>query len=424
MSWLDSYLAFTRRQESPTIFHWWNAITTVAATLNRKCFMRRVSDGIERYRIYPGQIMVVLVAGSGRLRKSTSLRLPSTLLRTLNVRVLDGATSPEKLLSMLGGIGQHTKTGVLTILAPELSVFLSRQNYAAHLVTVLNDLADAPDRKEFPTIGRGDVWVRDACVTLFGATTPIDLAEAIPPSALQRGFSSRIIFVFASTTDRKESLSETKVDPLKQQAADKMRASLVEGLARFATLTGEFDFTPEGKAWYDTWYSKHYDTMSDDAESEGWPARRQDHLLRVAMVLSVCHKQQLLVDVDSLQEADAALREVESGLPEAFARVGVNSGNASGIDRIISVFKKAGGRIDSFTLAERCVRYYPDFQSLNKVIFSMQQLKWIRKLSFDPVTGMQWFELVPPHERTNGSSPPRAPVQNSHHTLNNVQPKP
>ena len=188
MSWLDDYLLYTSKQESPQIFHYWNAVATVGAVLNRRVYLPRVSDGIERYRIFPGQIMVILVAGSGRLRKSTAIRLPKSLLTAAGIKILDGKTSPEKLLTMLGGHGAHTKTGIITILAPELSVFFSRQQYAESLIDIITDLADAPDRKDFPTQKGGEIWIKDACVTLIGATTPSSLAEAIPQRAHQHGF--------------------------------------------------------------------------------------------------------------------------------------------------------------------------------------------------------------------------------------------
>ncbi len=402
MSWLDDYLSYTSKQESPEIFHYWNAVATVSSVLNRKVYLPRVSDGIERYRIYPGQCMIILVAGSGRLRKSTSIKLPKSLIESVGIKVLDGKTSPEKLLSMLGGSGQHTKSGTITIFAPELSVFFSRQQYAESLIDIITDLADAPDRKDFPTQKGGDIWVRDACVTFFGATTPSSLAEAIPQRAHQHGFMSRFIFVYASSTNRKESLSETHPNAAKMKWALDLKQKLAYGLECFNKLSGPFDFTDEAREWYDQWYDKYADVA--DKEGEGWVSRVPDHLLRTAMALQVCKNMGMAYEKSTLLEALAALRLVEDSMPEAFAQIGIHSG-ASGIDRLISLFKKNGGKVTNFDLFDKSLRYFPDAVALKRAVTGLQAAGWIKRVSFDAATGTELFELVRPDlrmGRTNG----------------------
>jgi hypothetical protein len=406
VSWLNDYLQYTSKQESPQIFHFWNAITTVAATLNRKVYLPMVSDGILRYINYPGQMMIILVAGSGRLRKSTSMRLPKTLLDSIKVRVLDGKTSPEKLLSLLGGHGQHDKKGIIAIFAPELSVFFSRQQYAESLIDIITDLSDAPDRKDFPTQKGGDIWVRDACITFFGATTPSSLAEAIPQRAHQHGFMSRFIFVYASATDRKESLSETKPDPAKMKWATELKARLSYGLDAMNHLSGPFDYTPEARDWYDAWYSNF--SNDADKEGEGWVSRRQDHMLRVAMVLQVCKNQLLEIDVDSLKDADAALKMIEDTMPEAFAQIGIHS-SSSGVDRILALFKKYSGKATNYQLFDGTLRYFPDAVALKRAVTGLAAAGWIKRESFDAATGTETWSLIRPDLRmgSNGGQSTR-----------------
>lgn len=401
MSWLDDYLTYTAKQESPKIFHYWNGLTTIAATLARKCYLPRVSDGILRYTNYPGQMMVILVAGSGRLRKSTSIKLAKSLCEGVGLKVLDGKTSPEKLLSMLGGSGTHTKSGTIAIFAPELSVFFSRQQYAESLIDIITDLADAPDRKDFPTQKGGDIWVKDACVTFFGATTPSSLAEAIPQRAHQHGFMSRFIFVYSSTTDRKESLSETRPDPAKMKWALDLKNRLTYGLQGIAKLSGPFDYTDDARDWYDDWYNKYTDKA--DAEGEGWVSRVPDHMLRTAMCLQVSKNMSLILEKDTLLEALAAIKLVEHTMPEAFAQIGIHANN-SGTDRIISVFKSHGGKADNFTIFDKTLRYFPDTIALKRAMTGLMSAGWIKRLSFDHITGVEIFELVRPDLRMGSNS--------------------
>ena len=394
MGWIEDYLDYNRRQESPEAFHYWSAVTTIAAVLNRKVWLPRVSDGIERYRIYPGQIMTLLVARSGRDRKSTAIRLPTKLLQAMGVKVLHGKTSPEKLLHLLGGHGAHNKKGILTILASELSMLYSRQQYAESILDVVTDLSDAPDKRDFPTISGGDITVHDACITFLGCTTPSSLAEAIPVRAHQHGFTSRHIVVYPDANGaprRIEPLSETVIDPTRVQWAKNLELRLITGLTKFAKLVGPFDFSAPARLWYDSWYRKYTTNLTD--ESEGWPARRHDHLLRVAMVLQVAKNESLLLDGQTLMEADQRLQKVEETMDEAFAHIGVHA-NSQGVDRIVNIFKKHGGVCDSFTILEQAMRYFPDFQSLKRVINDMLNLKWLERVKYDASTGIEVYRFV------------------------------
>lgn len=364
--------------------------------MNRKTFLVRASDGIERYRIFPGQTMVVLVAGSGRLRKSTSMKLSKSLIESVGLKVLDGKTSPEKLLTMLGGIGNHAKQGILSIFAPELSVFFSRQQYAESLIDIITDLADAPDKKDFPTQKGGDIYVKNACITFVGATTPANLADSIPQRAHQHGFMSRFIFVYASKTDRKESLSETKPDQAKIAKALQLKSRLVDELEQIAKLTGPFDYTDEARLWYDDWYDKYSNVA--DLDSEGWVSRVPDHICRTAMTLQVCKNRSLVLEKSTLIEALNAVKLVERSMPEAFAQIGIHS-NTSGVDRIIDVFKKSGGKTTNFDLYDKTLRYFPDAIALKRAVTGMMSAGWITRVSFDASTGVETFELVRPDLR-------------------------
>ena len=56
--WLERYIHFTRHQASPILFHRWAGIAVLGAALERRVWLTR---GYERLRLYPGQLMVVLV---------------------------------------------------------------------------------------------------------------------------------------------------------------------------------------------------------------------------------------------------------------------------------------------------------------------------------------------------------------------------
>ena len=98
-SWIDEYLLYTENQESPPLFHRWCALSTIAATVNRRVWLdRRARNGAVYFTTYPGQLSVWLVAGAGRCKKSTAVNIAKPFMREAGVVIFDGKMPPERML--------------------------------------------------------------------------------------------------------------------------------------------------------------------------------------------------------------------------------------------------------------------------------------------------------------------------------------
>ena len=73
---ITNYLKYTSKQESPTQFHFWSAVSMLSASIGRSITLRR---GF--YDLYPNFI-IILVAGSALSRKSSAINVGIRLLRT------------------------------------------------------------------------------------------------------------------------------------------------------------------------------------------------------------------------------------------------------------------------------------------------------------------------------------------------------
>ena len=95
-NWIESYLECTEGQESPTLFHLWVAITTIAAALRRNVYIR-----MGHFRIYPN-FYTVLVSPSGTCRKSTAMSIGEGFLRHVEgINIFRTKMTPEALLTFL-----------------------------------------------------------------------------------------------------------------------------------------------------------------------------------------------------------------------------------------------------------------------------------------------------------------------------------
>jgi len=76
-SWIREYLRYTENTESPSMFHLWVGISTIASVVDRDIY---VNQGF--FKIYPN-LYIILVAGSQECRKSTAINIGESLLRNL-----------------------------------------------------------------------------------------------------------------------------------------------------------------------------------------------------------------------------------------------------------------------------------------------------------------------------------------------------
>src|SRR5258707_15834538 len=73
-NWLKAYLEFTRDSESPTTFHFWTGVSTLAGALRR-----RVWIDMKKFQWTPN-FYIILVGPPGIAAKSTSLSMGMSLL--------------------------------------------------------------------------------------------------------------------------------------------------------------------------------------------------------------------------------------------------------------------------------------------------------------------------------------------------------
>jgi len=306
-SFLSLYLEYTGKQESPSDFHLWVGMTMVAAALGRKCYIKR-----GYYNLYPN-LFTILVAGSARCRKSTAINIGVDLLRVVpTTRVIAGKITPERFIKEIEPSPTGSAPNIL-VHSGELSVFLTKQQYGEPLIHILTDMYDCPKEWTYKTKNKGEVILRDLFLCIIAATTPDGIAQGIPPSALQEGFASRVLFVYQPDTPRRFALPELS------ETDEALRLELVAIMSRIGEMGGEFVLTPGAKEWFTNWYNAMEPPV--DKRLEGMWGRRHDHVLRIAMVLAGSHLTQT-IDEGFLDGAVRAVESVETNAPSAFAEIG------------------------------------------------------------------------------------------------------
>jgi hypothetical protein len=327
-NWIQAYLEHTRASESPTSFHFWTAVSTIAGALRRRVWIDQ-----NEFQWTPN-FYIVLVGPPGVAAKSTSIRAGMRILekvpkisfgpesmtwQALTVALQDCADS----FKYFDASGREYKKlmSPLTIEVSELGTFIRMEDDA--MLSVLIDLWDGRVKPwRHSTKSSGSVIIENPWLNIIGCTTPSWLQQNFPQAMIGGGLTSRVIFVYGGAKRQLVAYPATHIKPADYIIVEEW---LAEDLLSISTLAGEYRLSSDALKWGEKWYSKHWTSKPlhlASARYDGYRARKQTHLHKLAMILAASKRSTLTIEVEDLMEADAQLVGVEADMLQVFNSIG------------------------------------------------------------------------------------------------------
>jgi hypothetical protein len=329
--WLRDYIDYTQNTEPPTVFHFFAGMVAIGA-----CLARNVFFDMGAYQIFPN-LCVVIVAPSGRCKKTSACNVGMGLYRAVGGHILADKVTPEALITAF----QDRSSATGLIYAPELAVFLGKQKYNEGMVPLLTALFDCPKEWSSATIMRGESHLRNVAISFLVCSTMDWIQGAIPRDAFGGGFMSRLLFVVQNDTPR----SFPHPPPLDKMLEHKLKGRLFD----FTKMRGRFDVAKDADEWYCDWYTKRRELTSAEKQFAGYMERKPDHVHRLAMVLTIAELPEdqlsgLTLTLDKMQHALRILDWVENYLPSAFSEMSQTPIGEESV-RLLRQLKQKGGVI-------------------------------------------------------------------------------
>jgi hypothetical protein len=187
-----------------------------------------------------------------------------------------------------------------------------------------------------------------------------------PPSLLSEGIGSRVVFVYA---DAKRHLTAYPGRAIPIADYRDQERQLLEDLKQIATLVGEYRLTDEAYKWGETWYAQPRGPTSALASSRygGYLARKQTHLHKLAMILAASQRDDLLITVPDLEEADQILSTTEISMIRVFENLGVVD-EAKYLAELMAFIRAYGTILPRDLFHSNChsIMSAPDFKSATR----------------------------------------------------------
>ncbi len=197
------------------------------------------------------------------------------------------------------------------VAASELNSILGEGNTA--LLTFLQKMWDGEPYKY--QLKATSQEIKNALLGMIAATTPAQIAIAMPPEAVGQGFTSRAVFVFA---DKKHTRKIAR--PTLDADAETDIAAIYSRVSN--DFSGAFIEEARAAAKMDELYERGI-TINDPRFD-----RRHTHLQKLAMALAASRGEQIIKLID-VEFADQLLLYTEEQMPEALGEYGMNKLSAA-----------------------------------------------------------------------------------------------
>lgn len=237
------------------------------------------------FKVYPN-LYTVLVASSGRHRKSTAIDQITRLVRRIEPRpnIIGQKITPEALIQAMKS---NTNPAMVmsdrcegVVVADEFATFLNKQTYEAGMPSLLIQFYDCKDEFEYRTKTQGTDTVKNSCLNLLAGTTVEWLRVGIPEDAIGGGLTSRMLFIWPD--EIKPPVAIPTMDEKQIQLAEE----LVAELNRISCLSGLAQLDPEARKVFEDLYEKNWNSSDfDDPLLVGHMSRKPIHILKIALLL-------------------------------------------------------------------------------------------------------------------------------------------
>ncbi len=354
----------------------WCGVSAIAGALRRKVWIDQIT-----FKWYPN-FYIILVAPPGVVSKTTTASVAMGLLRRIDgIRFGPDVVTWEALVGCFENAretfefqGMHHTMSSLTLQSGEFGNLLDPQNRAmVDMYVKLWDGSDEPFSKVTKT--SGDNLVVAPWINMIACTTPAWIAGSFPEYMIGGGFTSRSLFVYA---EKKEMLIANPRRHVTKGRFEELGNELVEDLKEISQITGEYVMTEAALDWTDAWYERHWAAPPPhltDERFQGYLARKQTHMYKLAMVLAAARGNELRIDVPHFEDALAMIESVEPDMTKVFARIG-QSEEAANAERLLNYIRK-NGPVNYEVVFQHVRLNWPKLRDFEQVLFGLIQMKLV-----------------------------------------------
>lgn len=388
-TFISNYMEYMADQETPAIYDFACACWILSNALGRAVIVNRPRAPVHL------NMYVILVSESGIMRKSTSIRFATSILR----QFFDETQSKTMLIESKASAGAITselhystiKNGFahMVFSVSELAAAFGRAAGVSALTALLTDLYDCPDVRS----GGGslshdkikNVNLQNVYMGFLAGTTPSWLANAVTPTIIEGGFTSRCYFVVGRQRKRAiawPSEAGAEYIGLRRKLIDQLKEIVNESSAY-----SRIGISDSARARFTSWYNER--VIHKDTYRESFESREDGHVLRFGGLFAA-NERVWQINHDHIDRAIRYVSGIKSDGTGLFTGAAVRELDVKWLHKLRDVLLKAGEvGISRYDLTRQMNARGLRTQEMRSTLHIMHELELvsIREVSFPGQAG-------------------------------------
>lgn len=353
-SWLEELLDGTADVETPKKFIFWSGLATISAVVKNNVWIRRYPHSTdterEAYKLFPN-LYVLLIAPSGH-RKGYAVAIAKELAELAgDVRVISGRNSIQGIIQDLGNARTSPKGGpprvdsTAFIVSGEWSTSLVRDPDA---LTILTDLYDGQYNKVWKNTLKhsGVEKLVGVNITMLGGLNETHFHDMITDKEMEGGFIARCMLIQSKQRERKN----LGLRPTNRVLDLPKLAGYLKELKK---LKGPFKVENDAIEYMEEWYNNEWEP-EHSGDKTGLAMRVHDHILKVAELLSLSRRPELVVEKQDLVLAKTISLEMMSRADTVTKGAGMSEYARKTKVFIEALLRAPGHKLSRRRLLSRC----------------------------------------------------------------------
>lgn len=374
--WIKSYLSYTEGTEPPRMIHFFVAVSAIAGALRRHVWV-----DMKRFKWYPN-FYIIIVAPPGVVSKTTTMDHGLDLLKAVpDIKFGPDVITWQALTKKFAEsfeefvyVDEFLPQSAMTLASGELGNLINP--FDKDMVNLYISLWDGRNAFEKETKMSGNDSINAPWINMIGCTTPHWIADNFPEGMVGGGFVSRCIFIYCEDKDKFIAWPDEHI----RTDHDELRQALIHDLEHISqNVVGPVKILEDARAWGREWYQDLWGRLAKEASTDqlqGYIARKQGHLVKLATILSVAESDSLEISERHFKLADIMLKETEKNAQKVFGRIG-QSLQAANANRLVE-FVKRYGEVPYVTAYRYVIPYFPDAREFAGVLSGLVEAGIIR----------------------------------------------
>ncbi len=340
-TFIHNYMEYMSDQETPTLYDFACACWLLSNALGRDVIVDRPRAPVHL------NMYVILVSESGIMRKSTSIRHATSVLRDFydqtnnRTMLIESRASHGVILNELHYSSLKNGYAHMVFIASELAAAFGRGAGITNLTAMLTDLYDCPDvRTGGGALTHGSnvkVNLKDVYLGFLAGTTPSWLERAVTPTIIEGGFTSRCYFIVGKQRKRSIAWPEGQRDSgARQRLVDQLKEINNE---RIEMGTSRIAVNDTARHHFKRWYDERI--IHKDVYRESFESREDGHVLRFAGLFAANERQWRIND-DHIRRAISVVASIKADGAHLFTGHRIKQADVVWVKRLRDVLLKVG----------------------------------------------------------------------------------